>query len=142
MDKATSSVRFARTAGKKFAFSILAGLLSWSIFALSFLLILSLIAYKNADPTSLILPFSYTSVCVSALIPGFVAGKTRKKQGALIGLTSGAVIVFVMYIGALIMGGGRFSLPMLVLYGIVLSLAVLGGIIGTQQRSKKRRHHR
>ena len=141
MDKASTSVRFAHTAGRKFAFSVLSGLISWSIFALSFLLVLSLIAYKNADPTSLILPFSYICICVSALIPGFVAGKTRKKQGALIGLVSGTVIVFVMYIGALIMGGGRFSLSMLLLYATVLALATLGGIIGTQKRTKKRRRH-
>lgn len=142
MDKASSSVRFARTGGKKFAFSILMGVFSWSLFAISFLFILSLIAYKNADPTSLILPFSYTCICISALIPGFVSGKTRKKQGALTGLTSGAVVLFIMYVGTLLAGDGRISLPMLLLYATVMALSTLGGVIGTQKRTKKKHRHR
>ncbi len=139
-----SSVRFAGERKHGFFASVLCGMISWGMFALAFLLILTMIAYKNADPASLILPFSYTALCLSALVGGFGAGKTRGKQGALSGAVTGLLLCGVLLAASLIMRGDMSDTPLLnaVFYLLLTGIATLGGAIGGKERKKKRKKRR
>ena len=143
MEKASSSVRFAKRNDRSLATSILGGLISFCIFAISFLVILSLIAYKNADPTKLIRPFSYTALCASAFVFGFTSSKLREKQGALVGLLSGLVLCLIVFAVSSAIGRSETPLEMaLCLYFAMLALATIGGLAGMQKKHKKKRRRR
>ena len=145
MEKVSSPVRFASRNERSLLSSIVGGLISFAIFSLSFLVILSLVAYKNADPTRLIQPFSYTALCMSAFVFGFTSGKLRRKQGALVGLISGLLLTFILFAvsSAINVGASTTPLGMAVcLYLAVIALATIGGLAGTQQKHKKKRRRR
>ncbi len=145
MEKVSAPVRFAGRNERSLISSVIGGLISFCIFSISFLVILSLIAYKNADPTRLIQPFSYTALCMSAFVFGFTSGKLRRKQGALVGLISGLVLVFIIFAvsSALSTGASHTPLGMAIcLYLAILALATIGGLAGMQKKSKKKRRRR
>lgn len=145
MEKTSTPVRFASRTDRSLAASVVGGLISFCIFAVSFLVILSLIAYKNADPTKLIKPFSYTALCISAFVFGFTSGKLRAKQGALVGLISGLVLTFIIFTVSSVINTGAGSTPLgmvICLYLAVIALATVGGLAGIQKKSKKKHHRR
>lgn len=148
MDKPSSaSLRFASPAKRSFMSSVVCGLLSWSLFALAFLLVLTLIAYGNADPTRLVAPFSYLALCTSAFVAGTSAGKMRQSQGALVGMTTGIFLSLITVLVSFFIRGGAFSdAPLLALglHAAITGVATLGGILGANRHTgkrKKRRHH-
>lgn len=145
MEKVSASVRFAGHSERSLVSSIIGGLISFSVFSLSFLVILSLIAYKNADPTKLIQPFSYMALCMSAFVFGFTSGKLRRKQGAVVGLISGLCISFIIFAVSSAFNAGKSGTPLgmaVCLYLAVIALATIGGLAGMQKKSKKKRRRR
>lgn len=145
MEKVSSSVRFAGNTKRGLAMSLLGGLLSFSLFALSALLILSLLAYKNADPTRLIAPLSYAALAAGAFVFGLSSSKLRGKQGALVGLVSGMTLAALVYIISFAINRGNSATPLTVslcLYAIIIALAVLGGLAGAQKKSAKKKRRR
>ncbi len=139
-----SSVRFAGESKHGFFSSVLCGMISWGMFALSFLLILTMVAYQNADPARLITPFSYTALCLSSLVGGFGAGKARGKQGLLAGAATGVLLTAIILAVSLIMRGGLSQTPLLsfIFYLLLMGIAALGGALGGKERKKKRKKRR
>ena len=144
MEKVSSSVRFAGHNERSFLSAMIGGLISFLIFSLSFLVILSLIAYKNADPTKLIQPFSYTALCASSFVFGFTSGKLRRKQGALIGFSAGLLQTFIIFsVSAALSAKTNTPIGMAIcLYLAVIALATVGGLFGMQKKSRKKRRRR
>ena len=142
MEKA-SSVRFASHSNRSILAAVVGGLISWFIFTLSFLLILALIAYKNADPTRLIRPFAYTALCISAFVFGFTSGKLRGKQGAIVGMISGSTLTAIILIVSLLAGGSSMPIGMgCVLCMAVIGLATIGGMAGNKKAPKRKKRRR
>lgn len=81
----------------------------------------------------------------TAFAGGIVAGKVEKKQGALAGILHGVFFLLSLFLISRIFGNGELSLPLsLILYGVILLLSALGGMLGATKRSKgkKRRKKR
>lgn len=139
----TASVRFAGITQHRFLSCLFAGIVSFALFALATLIVLTMIAYQNADPTRQIAPFSYIALCLSTFISGFTSGKMRGRQGALTGMADGTLIALLLTIVSLFLHSDMLaSTPLfaLGLYVAIAGTASLGGAMGgSRQNSRKKK---
>ncbi len=102
-------------------------------------------AYGSADPTALLRPMAYAIVLSASLVLGFSAARMRGRQGLLCGGLAALLMLLLLTVGLLAtMGEGGFSPErILPLYLIAAAMAVLGGVLGSLRREKRRRprHH-
>ncbi len=141
----TASVRFAGVTQHRFLSCLFAGIVSFALFALSTLIVLTMIAYQNADPTRQIAPFAYIALCLSTFISGFTSGKMRGRQGALTGMAEGTLVALLLTLVSLILHSDMLtSSPLfaLGLYVAIIGISSLGGAMGgSRPKSRKKKRH-
>ena len=109
--------------------------LAFSLFALT---LSSMLLLRAESPSTWITLVGVLLSALSALFGGIVSSKTGG-GGALSGLLFGIPFVAVLLLLSFLLKDGAFSLlKSLVLYTAVLLIAVLGGVLGTHKRQKRR----
>ncbi len=112
------------------------------ICAIIFLVVLSIIAYSNPDPDTLVAPFSYSALFASALIGGIAAARINRRAGLICGTLSGLLFLIVIFIASLFAGGGEtnvsFGIALAFYAGVVLTAAA-GGMLGSKRAKPRRR---
>ena len=136
--------RFRRQNERGFAGSLVRGFLLALFFSGLLLLCLTLICYKNADPSRLVRPCAAVGFVLSSFLAGFLPAGFYKKRGLLIGLAGGAILALLFAILSLILGEpGKVSAgARLIAYPAILLLATLGGLLGGAKRHVRRRPKR
>ncbi len=113
--------------------------LAFSLFTLT---LSSAFLLRTESPSTWISLIGVLLPSLSALFGGIVSSKTGG-GGALSGLLFGISFVSVLLLLSFLLEDGAFSLfKSLVLYTAVLLIAVLGGVLGTHKRQKRRRAKR
>ena len=113
----------------------------------AFLAVCSAIALGTGDPAPLLLPLSLTSLALSCIVAGTVAARLGSEApGALLSsLFTSCSYVLILFITGLFFptsdtgfGIGR----RLLVYGGMILLGLLGGVIGRPRARKRPRHGR
>jgi len=113
--------------------------LAFSLFTLT---LSSAFLLRTESPSTWISLIGVLLPSLSALFGGIVSSKTGG-GGALSGLLFGIGFVAVLLLLSFLLRDGAFSpFKSLVLYTAVLLIAVLGGVLGTHKRQKRRRAKR
>ena len=108
------------------------------------LLCLTLICFKNEDPSRLIKPCAAVVFFVSAFLSGFLPAEFYKRRGLLIGLAGGAALALVFAVLSLILSdhGTVPALARWIGYPAILLLSTFGGLFGGAKRHVRRRRPR
>ena len=120
------------------------GMLSGVMFALAFIAVSSLIAYRNPDPTRLILPFSYACIIICSFLCGNSGAKFRGANGFLSGLLSGCMFSLLIFLCSQFFRGNS-SLPtsvVLFTYLCIILVSALGALFATRKKKQKRARRR
>lgn len=136
--------RFRHQNGRSFAGSLLRGwILALGASAL-LLICLTLICFRNADPSRLIKPCAAVGFFVSAFLSGFLPAEFYKRRGLLIGLAGGAALALVFAVLSLILSdhGTVPALARWIGYPAILLLSTFGGLFGGAKRHVRRRRPR
>lgn len=89
-------------------------------------------------PHSAVVPLSIMSIVTGCLLAGFMSARMIKSGGMLCGLLCGTVI-FLFVLGAeLLVIGGEVGLLALYKYIAYIASAMIGGILGVNQRRRIR----
>ena len=145
MDKAhIHQAKIAKGSERGFLASIIYSMLCTSLFSISFIFVLSLVAYKNADSTKLILPFSYICLVICSLLCGFSGAKFRGSQGLICGSTCGCVFAFLLFIVSQFFEKSNTLSYSFILftYLCIILLSSLGALFASKKRKPKRRSRR
>ena len=145
MDKAhLHQAKIAKVSNRGFLASILYSILCTSLFSVSFVFILSIVAYKNADPTKLILPFSYVCLVICSFLCGFSGAKFRGSQGLICGSACGLVFAFLLFIiSQFFEKSNSLSYSFILFtYLCIILISSLGGLCASKKRKPKRRSRR
>ena len=120
------------------------GMLSGVLFSLSFIAVLSLIAYRNSDPTRLILPFSYFCIVLCSFLCGYSGAKFRGTNGFLAGVISGCMFSVLLFICSQFCGkNGSISASLVAFtYLCMILVSSLGALFATRKKKTKKRRHR
>jgi putative membrane protein (TIGR04086 family) len=120
------------------------GMLSGVLFSLAFVAVMSLIAYKNPDPTALILPFSYICMIVCAFVCGCSGARFRGSGGFLCGLMSGCMFSLLLFVISQFFSGDGTLPTSVVLFCYICMILVssLGALFGARKKKQKRRRRR
>ena len=117
------------------------GLLLALVASALLLLGLSLICYKNADPSKLVKPCAAVGFVFAATLSGFLPARFYKRRGLLIGLVGGAILALLFAALSLVFADPNTApaAARWIGYPAILLLATLGGLIGGAQRHVRRR---
>ena len=107
------------------------------------LLLFSFLALQFPDPAPMATPFGYIAMILTAMFCGILAAKMGKGS-FLLGLLSGGILAFLLFILSLIFQTeSSLPFPLSVLfYPAVALISGLGGIIGKKRSPKRRRIRR
>ncbi len=124
--------------------SILYSMLFTLLFSFAFLLVLTLIAYKNADPTRLVIPFSYAGLVIASFISGFSGAKLRGAEGLLSGILSGACFSLLLFVlSQFVKKEGTLPFTFIMFsYICIILISALGGLFASKKKKQKRRTKR
>ena len=104
--------------------------------------VLSAVAYRSSDPTSLILPLTVTALEISSLAGGIAAGKCGGEGAVGHSLVSGCFLAAVLCLCTLLRGGGVTGMPAVAGWLIRISVVpmhLLGGLL-VRPRKKPASH--
>ena len=127
--------------------SILASVLKGYLFSLligvGITLLFSAVIYSLSDPCRYITPVSFCILYISAFLGGFLSASIHRGSALLCGALYAAFMLGTMLIVSLLFNGSYatdHSLPLAVgLRGIAAALAIVGAMIATHKRPKKRK---
>ena len=138
-------VRAHRKKGERsFLRAVLLSLLATAATLLGMLLLASVLLPTSDNPLALIPLCGNGCALFSALLCGFFAARLRGRQGLLVGGAAGLgyLLVFLL-IATVLAGEGRLEIGMLLFSSLLfLVLAVLGGVLGTLKRDRRRRRRK
>ena len=108
------------------------------------LLCLTLLCFKNADPSRLVKPCASVGFVFAAFCSGFLPAAFYKRRGLLIGLAGGAILALLFAVLSLILSdpGKVPAAARLIGYPAILVLSTLGGLCGGAKRHVRRRPRR
>ncbi len=108
--------------------------------AVPLLLLFAAIAYRSEDPRAGLSAYATVLLVALALASGFLAARSYRKSGALMGLLAGLGISVLLFgLGLALSGtGDALSFRLLVL-SLVPILGLLGGWFGSVRRVRRRR---
>jgi putative membrane protein (TIGR04086 family) len=124
--------------------SIIYSMLFTLLFSFAFILVLTLIAYKNPDPTRLVIPFSYIGLIIASFVSGFSGARLRGAEGLLSGILSGACFSLLLFVLSQFIKKDA-SLPfsfVLFSFVCVVLVSALGGLFASKKKKQKRRTRR
>lgn len=109
------------------------------------LAVFSAIALASGDPDSLLLPLSLTCLAISCIVTGIVSARLCSTElSPLLSslLSSGIFVIMLIFMGFFFSSSDTgFSIGIkLLVYGGMILLGLIGGVIG-RPRSKKRSRH-
>lgn len=108
------------------------------------LLVLAFVAYRNEDPTSLLVPFAVGALALASFVCGVSGARFRGGQGLVVGALSGALFAFFVALVSLAFSG--VEAPAMektyLLYAAIPMLAAFGGIVGCARKDPKPRRRR
>ena len=103
------------------------------------LLLLSLLLSARSVPHSMIDPLATFSISVGALVAGFCCAKIVRKSGLAYGALCGGVFCLVIMLAGIGMVDGGYGLTALFKIVFMMISAMLGGVMGVNSRSRKRK---
>ena len=146
MDKARQTqARISNSHKRGILASAVFGMISGGLFSFAFIAVMALLAFRNPDPTRLILPFSYICILVCGFFSGYSGAKFRGSSGFLSGLLSGCLFSFLLFILSQFFRdeGTMKASVVLFTYSCMILLSALGAIFATRKKhTKNRRRHR
>ena len=114
------------------------------VFSALLLLGLAFVAYRNDDPTKLLVPFAVGALALASFVCGIAGAKFRGGQGLVVGALSGAF--FTLAVALISFAFEGVSAPEIeknyLLYAAIPLLAAFGGIVGNTRKESKPRRRR
>ena len=106
-------------------------------------LLFSAVLYSLADPTRFLTPVASCVLYISALLGGFLSAKFNRGSALLCGALYAAFMLLTMTFISLFFGFGHsadYPLTTAIAFrAIAVAIAVIGAMIGSHQKTKKRR---
>ena len=132
-EETASSSLLMRNAAKSFLLSLATGAI--------LLLLFSLIAYFQADPSVLILPLGLAAVGLTGFLGGVFLVRLHKHSALICGLLNGTLVEAFLLLLSLFFSkhASGYSLPVaLLIHAGFLLLSVLGAFLGLPKPEKKK----
>jgi len=104
------------------------------------LLLLSIILSARTVPQSLIGPMATLAISVGALAAGFSCAKIVRRAGLAYGALCGGVFCLVIMLAGIGVVDNGFGLTALFKISFMMICAMLGGVMGVNARSRRRKH--
>ncbi len=120
--------------GKPVAVSCLSG----AIVSTAILLVLSLVMSVRDVPAVLINPLACAAIAVGSFFAGFLCAKQLRQRGMLFGALCGIIMFGLLLFTSLTLTGEAFGWIVLIKLVIVLTSAMIGGILGVNTRRRRR----
>ncbi len=132
--------RFRQESERSFAGSLLRGTALALLASTLLLLLLTLVCFKNEDPSHLVKPCAAVGFVCAAFLSGFLPAGFYRRRGLLIGLAGGAVLAFLFLILSLLLsdGGSVPAAARWIGYPAILLLSTFGGLLGGAKRHVRR----
>ncbi len=120
------------------------GMLSGILFSCAFLTVMALIAFRNSDPTRLIVPFSYICILVCGFVSGYSGARWRGQGGFLSGLLSGCMFSLLLFILSQFVKSeeGVSAAVVLFTYLCMILVSALGSLFACRKKNAKKRRRR
>ncbi len=115
---------------------LLSGIAGSAVVFLIMLLFSVITVNTGSIETGLFIPVNMVSLCVGALIGGWICGRIIKQKGLLLGIVC-AAIVFLATASASLAAGGELSLQLLLRLLLMLPCGALGGILAVNKKKKR-----
>ena len=117
------------------------GMMAGIIFSLAFISVVALIAYRNPDPSRMVVPFSYACMIVCSLVCGFSGAKFRGENGFLSGILSGTMFSTLLFsISQVFTKDNGYSFAAVILtYLCMILVSSLGAMFAVKRKKPRRR---
>lgn len=129
--------------GERQTLSLSGGIIRALLFSLLIgailLFVFSYLLYRLPERSDLTIPLAFLASGLLGLVGGFYGGRALKRSGALCGLCTGTVLVFLFVLVALILRAGALSAIAIPLYLLILIGATAGGALGARNPKRRRR---
>lgn len=103
------------------------------------LLLLSVLLSARNIPQSLINPMAVFAISLGALSAGFCCAKILRRAGLALGALSGGAFCIVVMLASLGVSDNGFGLTALFKVVFIMICAMIGGVMGVNTRSRRRR---
>jgi len=102
------------------------------------LLIMSLVISTVGVPQSLINPMAILAISVGGFVAGICCAKIMRERGLLYGALCGAVLTVILLLSSFAISDNGFGLLALIKAMFILFSAMIGGVLGVNQRRRRR----
>ncbi|NLZ46303.1 MAG: TIGR04086 family membrane protein [Clostridiales bacterium] len=101
------------------------------------LFIFSIIISKIDAPSILVTVMSTIALGIGAYSGGFVCAKKRRKNGMFMGLVTGAIIFFLIFILSVIVVRTAINFTFATKLILAIVCGAIGGVVGVNSKSRK-----
>lgn len=120
--------------GKPVAISCLSG----AAISTAILLVFALVMSVRDVPAVLINPLACAAIAVGSFFAGFLCAKMLRQRGMLFGALCGILMFGILLFTSLTLTGDAFGWIVLIKLVIVMTSAMIGGVIGVNTRRRRR----
>ncbi len=120
--------------GKPVAVSCLSG----AAIATAILLVFSLVMSVRDVPAVLINPLACAAISVGSFFAGFICARLLRQRGMLLGALCGLLLFGLLLFTSLTLTGEAFGWIVLIKLVIVMTSAMIGGVLGVNTRRRRR----
>lgn len=120
--------------GKPVAISCLSG----AAISTAILLVFALVMSVRDVPAVLINPLACAAIAVGSFFAGFLCAKMLRQRGMLFGALCGILMFGILLFTSLTLTGEAFGWIVLIKLVIVMTSAMIGGVIGVNTRRRRR----
>ena len=139
----TLSDSLPKTAQRGILHAVARGYLVSLLIGLGMTLLCSAVLYSLSDPTRFITPAAFCVLYISALLGGFLSAKYNHSSALLCGSLYAMLMIGSMTLVSLLFGGDHsadYQMTLAIgLRAIAVLLAIVGAMIGTHQKPRKRK---
>ena len=98
------------------------------------IIIITILNYLGLFNSGIVRVLKIILILVSVFISSCLLGKKSKNKGYLEGLKLGGLFIIILFIINIIIG--KFRLPILIYYSIIMITSILGSMIGINLKKK------
>lgn len=139
MEKARRAAHLGERQARSFSGGVIRALLSSILLGAILLFALSYLLYRAPERAALLVPLGFAGSGLLSLLGSYYGGRSLGRSGALCGITSGILLVFLFALVALILRAGTLPTFAIPLYLTILAASTIGGAVGTRKQKKRRR---
>lgn len=117
---------------------LLVGTVAGVVTAVAVMLLCALAVSCFSLPTAAMRAMAILTVAAGGFAGGYVAARTFRKKGLLIGVTVGVLLALILTVAGVLFTKEAPAMQSLSKFAILIVSAMIGGILGVNAKSKRR----